>query len=305
MTELPDEAIEAFLLGYSRDGWEGDDALASLDGEVLIGATGPAPSPSRALRAFFGEPDAALTAEATQPVAAAPLLQPDTVAAAPAPPDRGSNVVPLFRRLRLTVGIAAAAGVAAAALTVAGTTGALPEPVMQAVSWVVEAVTPFELHEPARTATGGDEVPRRGPAAGVPGGSLGTDVGQSPAGPGGPAGQPAATAPTGLDGGPGQPAVTRPAAGPVGAAVTPPAGPPTSTPAGGSAPVQPPAAGADRGGQSPPAPPISLLPASPMAVALAADARGGAPPTTSDVRAGQAPVGGTVPSTVAGPANRP
>ena len=306
ITELPDEAIEAFFLGDSHDAWEGDDALASLAEEVLLGATGPAPSPSPALRAFLEEADTAVATETRRPLAAVPPSHADTLAAGTTTSDRGTTVVPLFRRLRLTAGIAAAAGVAAAALTVAGTTGALPDPVMQAVSWVVEAVTPFELHEPGRT--GDDDLPRHRPASGLPGGSLGPSVGQGPAGPGGAAGQPAATTPAGPGGGPGQPAVTMPATGLAGAAgqpaVTPPAGPPASIPAGPSGPVQPPAAGVDRGGQNPPAPPIPLLPAPPTGGSPSAGGGSGTPPTTSDVRARQAPVGGTVPSTVAGPANR-
>ena len=139
--------------------------MASLAGEVLMGATG-APRPSPALRSFLGEPVAGSAAapEPTRPVAAVPAWRLDTVAAGPATSDRRTNVVPFFRRLRLTVGIAAAAATAAAAAAVAvgGTTSVLPEPVMQAVSWVVEAVTPFELHDPARTVTGGDDVPDRG-----------------------------------------------------------------------------------------------------------------------------------------------
>ena len=54
MTELPDEAIEAFFLGDAHDAWQQDEALARLDSDVLMGATGPAPSPSPALRAFLG-----------------------------------------------------------------------------------------------------------------------------------------------------------------------------------------------------------------------------------------------------------
>lgn len=292
MTDLPDEAIEAFFLGDPHEAWEQDEALASLTSEVLVGATGPAPRPSPALRAFLGEPDAgsAVAPEATRPVAAVAPWRPDTVAAGPAPSDRGTNVVPLFRRLRLTAGIAAAAGVAAAALAVTGTTGVLPEPVMQAVSWVVEAVTPFELRGPARTVTGGD-VPRRGPTSTAPGGRFGTGAGPGPAGPGGAPGQPAATTPVAGPGAPGQPGSNRP--------VTPPA----SIPAGVPVPVQPPGA-VDQGGQSPPAPSVSVVPGPPGGISPPAGGGSTTPSTTPVDRARQAPDGGTVPSTVAGPPNR-
>ena len=290
MTELPDEAIEAFFLGDAHDAWQQDEALARLDSDVLMGATGPAPSPSPALRAFLGEPDAgsAPAREATRPLAAVPAGQPDTVAAGPAPSVRGTNVVPLFRRLRLTVGIAAAAGVAAATLAVTATTGVLPEPVMQAVSWVVEAVTPFELRDPVRTMTGGD-VPGRGPTSTVPAGSTG--VGPGPAGPGGAPGLPAATTPAAGPGAPGQLGSNRP--------VTPPA----SIPAGVPGPVQPPG-GDDQGGQTPPAPFVSVLPGPPAAISPPADGGGATPPTTAVDRTGQATDGGTVPSALAGPPNR-
>ena len=291
MTDLPDEAIEAFFLGDAHDAWQQDAALAGLDSEVLRAATGPAPKPSPALRAFLGEPDAgsAPAPEATRPLAAVPPGQPDTVAAGPAPSVRGTNVVPLFRRLRLTVGIAAAAGVAAATLAVTATTGVLPEPVMQAVSWVVEAVTPFELRDPARTVTGGGDVPGREPTSTAPAGPLSTGVGPGPAGPGRAPGQPATT-PVPASGRPGEPGSNRP--------VTPPA----SIPAGVPGPAQRPRAG-DQGGQSPPAPFISVLPGPPGGIAPPADGGGATPPTTSVDRARQAP-DGPVASTVTGPPNR-
>lgn len=293
MTELPDEAIEAFFLGDTHDAWEQDEALVSLADEIVIGATGPAPQPSPALRAFLGEPDAgsAVAPEATRPLAAVPAWQSGTVAAGPVPSDRGTNVVPLFRRLRLTVGIAATAAAAAAAVAVAGTTSVLPEPVMQAVSWVVEAVTPFELRDPARTVTGGDPVPGRGPTSTVPAGSLGPGAGPGPAGPGGAPDQPAATTPVAGPGAPGQPGSNRP--------VTPPA----SIPAGVPVPVPPPRA-VDQGGQSPPAPFVSVVPGPPGGISPPAGG-GSAPLSTTPVdRARQAPDGGTVPSPVTGPPTR-
>ena len=294
MTDLPDEAIEAFFLGDPHDAWEQDQALVSLVDEVLIGATGPAPSPSPALRAFLGQPDAAsaVTPEATQPLGAVPPWQPHAGAAGPAPSDPGTNVVPLFRRLRLTVGIAAAVGVAAAALAVTGTTAVLPDPVMQAVSWVVEAVTPFELGDPARTMTGGHHVPGREPTSTVPGGPVGPVVGPGPAGPGVAPGQPAATTPAAGPGAPGQPGATKPA---------PP--PPASIPGGIPAPVQPPAA-VDHGGQRPPAPVVPVVPGPPGANPPPAGGGSPTPSTMPDDRARQAPAGGSVPSTVTGPRDR-
>jgi len=303
MTELPDEAIEAFFLGHSHDAWARDEALASLADEVLIGATGPAPRPSSALLAFLGDPGAAVGAEAAQPLAAVPPSQPDSVAAIRAS-DRGADVVPFFRRRRFTVGIAAAAGVAAAALAAVGTTGALPQPVMQAVSWVFEAVTPFELDDPDRPSTAREQVPQYGPTSAVPGGSIGPVAGLTPAGPAGIGGQPAATTPpAGPSGAPRQPAVTTPADGPGGApgrpAATSPATPPVSTPPGAPGPVQLPGASVDRAGPSPMAPSIPLLPYPPTDVSPPAGGGSATPPTTSDSRAGQVPVGGTAPATVA------
>ena len=156
---------------------------------------------------------------------------------------RRGNVVPHLRRLRSTVGIIAAAGVAAAALTMAGTAGALPDPAMGGVSWVVEAVTPFELPDRAPTVTGPERAPRPGPTSAVPADPEG---GQRPPAPGAVPGQPAATrpatpgppVPTGVPGSvqppgpgvnPGRPTPTGPL-GPV-----PPAG--LSPPAGGGSPL--------------------------------------------------------------------
>jgi hypothetical protein len=293
MTELPDEAIEAFFLGDAHEGWEQDDALASLASEVFMGATGPAPEPSPALRAFLGQPDAgsAVAPEATRPLPAVPAGRPDTVAAGSGPSDGGTNVVPLFRRLRLTVGIAAAAAAAAAVVAVAGTTSVLPEPVMQAVAWVVEAVTPFELREPARTVTGGNEVPGRGPTSTVAPGSLGPGAGPVPSGSGGAPGQPAATTPAPGPSAPVQPGSDRP--------VTPPA----SIPAGAPVPVQPPGA-VDQGGQSPPAPFVSVVPGPPGGISSPAGESSAPLSTTPVDRARQAPDGGAVPSTVTAPPNR-
>ena len=293
MTELPDDAIEAFFLGEAHDAWQQDEALARLASDVLMGATGPAPSPSPALRALLGEPDAvsAPSPEATRPLAVVPPSQAGSVAAGPVPSGRGTNVVPLFRRLRLTAGIAAAAGVAAVTLAVAGTAGVLPEPVMQAVSWVVEAVTPFELREPARTVTGGDHLPGRGPTSTVPAGPLGSGVGPGPAGPGVAPGQPAATEPVAGPGAPAQPGSNTPAA------------PPASVPAGVPGPAQPPGA-VDRGGQSPPVPFVSVVPRPPGEMSPPASGGSATPSTTSVDRARQAPDAGTVPTTVTGPPNR-
>jgi hypothetical protein len=289
MTELPDEAIEAFFLGDAHDAWQQDEALASLADEVLMGATGPAPRPSPALRAFLGEPNAG-SAVAPRPLAAPPAWRPDTMAAGPATSDRGTNVVPLFRRLRPTVGIAAAAGVAAATLAVTATTGVLPEPVMQAVSWVVEAVTPFELRDPARPVTGGD-VPGRGPISTVPAGPLGNGAGTGQAGPRVVPGQLAPLTPVAGPGAPGQPSSTRP--------VT----PRSSIPAGVPGPVHP-SGPVDQGGQSPPAPFVSVVPNPPGGIAPPAGGGNATPSTTPVDRAPQAPAGSTVPSTVAGPPTR-
>lgn len=288
MTELPDEAIEAFFVGDAHEAWEQDEALMRLLDDVLIGATGPAPRPGPALLAFLEEPSAAATTPRTATPPAAPPWQARTIAAGATPTDRGQNVVPLFRRLRLTVGIAAAGGVAAAGLAVVGTTaGVLPKPVMQVVSWAVGAVTPFELHEPAKTLSGGDHVPQQGPTSTGRPGPLGPVVGSDPVVGPGPAGQ---------SGAPGRPAVSTPAT------------PPASIAAGVPGAVRPPGTSVDPGPPTSAGPPAPPVPAPPVPASAVSPPAGGGTPSTNPPtwvdRARQAPVDGTVPSTVAGPSAR-
>jgi len=271
MTELPDEAIEAFFLGEADDAWRQDEALAGLADQVLLVATGPAPRPGPALRAFLGQQG---LASATSPAAATPLptspaWQPRTAVAPPATENRGHNVVPLFRRLRVTAGIAAAAAVAAAALAVAGTTGVLPEPAMRAVSWVVEAVTPFELPEPARTVNVTDHAPRSGQNSTVPG-----DPASGLRAPGG--------------GVMLEPGATKPAA------------PPTSVPAGPPGPVQAPGLDIAPGRRSPTGPSNPLGPLPPAGISPPAGGGSGPPSTTPVDRRLQNPGGGAVPPAAGG-----
>jgi len=266
MTELPDEAIEAYFLGDAHDAWQQDEALAALAEQVLLVATGPAPLPGPALRAFLGRPT---PASATSPAAATPppttpAWQPRTAVAPPTTEDRGHNVVPLFRRLRLTAGIAAAVAVAAAALAVAGTTGVLPEPAMRAVSWVVEAVTPFELPQPARTVNGTDHTPRSGQTTTVP-----ADPASGPRAPG-----------QGVIPGPG---------------ATKPATPPASVPAGPPGSVQAPGLGIAPGRQSPTGPSLPLGPLPPAGISPPAGGGSGPSSTTPVVRGPQNPGGSSVP----------
>jgi len=277
MTELPDEAIEAFFLGDAHDAWELDDALVALGDQILLVATGPAPRPSPALRAFLGRPTpasatspVAATAVAPTPLPASPPWQPRTAVAPPATEDRGHTVVPLFRRLRLTAAIAAAAAVAAAALAVAGSTGVLPEPAMRAVSWVVEAVTPFELPQPARTVNGTDHTPRSGQTSTVP-----ADPASGPRAPG-----------QGVIPGPG---------------ATKPATPPTSVPAGPPGSVQAPGLGIAPGRQSPTGPSVPVGPLPPAGISPPAGGRSG-PPSTRSVDPGPQNPGGTSVPPVAGSA---
>lgn len=261
-TELPDEAIESFLLGDTHGAWEQDAALAMLAEQVLIGATGPAPRPSPALSAFLGRPSGS----------------PAT--------GHAHNVVPLFRRLRLTAGIAAAAGVAAAALTVAGTTGVLPDPAMRAVSWVIEAVTPFDLPGPS----GSDPVAEPGPMSTVPPSTAGPSaIGQD-----GPPGLPAAT-PLGARPGAqlGVPAVGgTPGPGK-------PATAPASVPAGTSGPNRPSGTGGDQG-QIPPAAFSPLAPSPQAGISPPAGGSVDSPSTTVVDRPRQAPSGEAVRPSVAG-----
>lgn len=273
MTELPDEAIEAFFLGDAHDAWEQDEALADLADQVLFVATGPAPRRSPALRAFLGQQTRASAPSpvASTPLPATPAWRPRTAVAPPATADRRHNVVPLFRRLRLTAAIAAAAAVAAAALAVGGTHRVLPEPAMRAVSWVVEAVTPFKLPEPARTVSSTDHAPRPGQSTTVP-----PDRASGPRAPG-----------QGVV--PGQGAVPGPGA-------TEPATPPTSVPAGPPGSVQAPGLGIAPGRQSPTGPSVPLgHPLPPAGISPPAGGGGGLPSTTSVARGPQNPGGGSVP----------
>ncbi len=262
MTDLSDEAIEAFFLGRAHGAWEHDEALVNLADQVAIGTTGPPPPPSRDLLAFLGEPfpASATPHEEARPLAATSPWRRRTLEARADPTDRGNNVIPLFRRLRLTVG-AAAVGVAAAALVVAGTAGVLPEPAMRAVSWVVEAVTPFELREPARTVTGGDHVPQQPTTTVAPG----------PVGGPGHVGQGEA---------PRQPGATTPAT------------PPTSIPARVPGSVQPPSVGAEQGGSNQEGPITAPAPAPAPGFFPSPGGDGRTPPTTVVDRPGQS-AGGT------------
>ncbi len=265
MTVLNDEAIEAFFLGESHPAWEQDAALSSLTDGALMIAAGPPPRPGPALAAFLGRTSAV---EAPTVVAATPAAtptkpwQPRTVTTT----TKRDNVVPLFRRLRLAARITVGAGVAAAALTVASTAGALPNPALRAVSWVVEAVTPFELHGPAPTV----------PASKAPPPATTSTVSPAPASGLGRDGQIVT---------PGQPAVNTPA------------GPSASVPAGVTGPGQPPATGLDRAGQTPGAPFIPpSVPAAPTPTLPPAAIDHTTTPITGVGRATQTPGGSLVPS---------
>ncbi len=266
MSELPDEAIEAFFLGDAHDAWQQDEALAALGDQILLVATAPAPRPSPALCAFLGQPTPASSTSpvAATPLSASPAWRPRAAEAPPVTKDRRHNVVPLFRRLRLTAGIAAAAAVAAAALAVAGTNGVLPEPAMRAVSWVVEAVTPFELPQPARTVNGTDHAPRSGRTSTVP-----ADPASGPRAPG------LGVVP--------EPGATKPAT------------PPTAVPAGPPSSVQAPGLGVAPGRQPPTGPSIPLGPLPPGGLSPPAGGGSGPPSTTPVDRGPQNPGGTSVP----------
>lgn len=268
MPELPDEAIEAFFLGDADVAWEQDEALADLADQVLIAVTGPAPRPSAALRAFLGEaPVVAGPLAATPPQPASPAWSLGTAPVPPTRTDRSEHVIPLFRRLRLTVGIAAATAIAAASLAVAGTTGVLPEPAMSAVSWVVEAVTPFELHT-APTRTSFERNPAPGSTSSAP------DAGSRPPGPG------ATSEP---------PPVNRPS-------MSEPSGPP-SVPG----PVPPPGS-VGQGRQTPTGPSMPFGPLPPAGAIPPAES--GSHSTTPADRARQTPGGSSVAPTVGPPTAR-
>ncbi|MCA1692839.1 MAG: hypothetical protein LC733_11825, partial [Actinobacteria bacterium] len=164
---LDDGAIEAFFLGTGQASWGQDRALLTLAEEVLVATGGPPPRPNRPLLAFLNDPTSAtssapaLVAAPTVP-ADAPTPWRPRPAEPPVNPTEPTNLRLLSRRLRLTAGIAAGVGIAAAALAVAGTTGVIPDPAMRTIVRVVEAVTPFELSEPSEPPLPAAPVPRPG-----------------------------------------------------------------------------------------------------------------------------------------------
>jgi hypothetical protein len=267
-----DEAIEAFFLGTGQSVWAQDDALAMLAEEVLVATGGPPPRPHGALLAFLEDTAPALAAVPTlAPAAASPWhSQPTT---APATPTYRTNLRLLIsRRLRLTAGIAAGIGIAAAALTVAGTTGFLPDPAMRAIVRVVEAVTPFEVSEPGKP-----------PAATVPAPQPGTT--SVPATPG------AGSVAVGQSGPPEQ-----------APAITPPLGPPGSLP---PTVQQPGSTGIDRARETPAGPFIPpFVPGGSAGPPPTPSGDGSGPPSPGVDRARETPAGTFIPPFVGGPPGR-
>jgi hypothetical protein len=279
---LDDEVIEAFFLRTGHSAWAQDDALATLAQEVLVATGGPPPRPDGALLAFLEGPAPAawaapaLVAVPTPvPAAASPWQHQAAVAAPLAPTHRRPTLHLLSRRLRLTAGIAAGIGIAAASLMVAGTTGVLPDPAMRAIVQVVEAVTPFELSDPSKPPAPTVPAPQPGTTSAVPattGGPLDA-VGQN-----GPTEQSPANTPLG--------------------------GPPGSAPTT-VGPVQPGSTGLDRAGQTPAG---SFIPPfvtdGPAGPPPAPSGDGSGPPTTGVDRARETPAGTFIPPFAGGPPGR-
>jgi hypothetical protein len=279
---LDDEAIEAFFLGTGQSSWEQDQVLLTLAEDVLVAAGGPPPRPHGALLVFLE--DATPAASAAPALVAVPTLPPG--ATTPWQPPATGPAAPIYRRpnlrllgsrrLRLTAGIAAGVGMAAAALTVAVTTGSLPDPAMRAIVRVVEAVTPFELSEPSKP-----------PPSNVPASQPGT-TSTVPATPG--AGSGAAD----QNGRTEQPLVT-----------TPPAEPPGSAPPTGQGPVQLGSPGLDRAGQTPAGPFIPpFVTDAPPGPPPAPSGDSSGPPTTGVDRARETPAGTFMPPFAGGPPGR-
>jgi hypothetical protein len=278
---LDDEAIEAFFLGTGQSGWAPDDALATLAEEVLVATGGPPPRPRGGLLAFLD--DAAPAACTAPALVAVPIRAPAATTpwqhkadVAPATPTHRTNVrLLLTRRLRVTAGIAAGIGIAAAALTVAGTTGVLPDPAMRAIVRVVEAVTPFEVSEPTKPPA--PTVSATQPAT--------TSV---PATPG-----------TGSD------AVGQSGSAEQAPPITPPSGPPASLPATVPEPGLPGSTGVDRASQTPAAPFIPPFVADgppPPPPEPTGDRT--SPPDTGADRARETPAGTFIPPFAGGPPGR-
>ena len=259
---LDDEAIEAFFLGTGHSAWAQDHALVTLSQEVVVATGGSPPRPHGALLAFLEDPaPAAWSAPAlvAVPTRAPAASSPRPHQALVAPPTRAhgrSNVHPLSRRLRLTAGLAAGIGIAAASLTVAGSTGVLPDPATRVIVAVVEAVTPFELSGPDRPPASTVPVPQPATTSAVPAtpDAASDAVGQngpteqSPANtpPGGPPGSAPPTLPGQVQ--PGSTGLDRAAQTPAGPFIPPFAGPPPA-PSGGA--TSPPATGVDRAHETP------------------------------------------------------
>ena len=278
---LDDEAIEAFFLGTGQSGWAQDDAMAVLAEEVLVATGGPPPRPHGALLAFLD--DAAPAASTAPALVAVPIPAPASTTAwqhradvTPATPTDRTNVrLQLTRRLRVMAGVAAGIGIAAAAVTVAGTTGVLPDPAMRAIVRVVEAVTPFDVSEP--TEPSASTVPATHPGT--------TSV---PATPG------AGSVAVGQSGPPEQAPATAP-----------PSRPPASLPPTGQEPGPPGSTGLDRAGQTP---------AAPFIPPFVAGGRPGPPPEPPGDRTGppdagadqarETPAGTFIPPFAGGPSGR-
>ena len=238
---------------------------------------GPPPHPHGALLTFLEDP--APAASSAPALVAVPTQAP----AAPSPPPHQAPVAPparahgrpnvhlLSRRLRLTAGFAAGIGIAAASLTVAGTTGVLPDPATRAIVAVVEAVTPFELSEPGRPPASTVPVPQPGTTSAVP---ATPDAASDAVGQNGPTEQSPAN--------------------------TPPGGPPGSAPPTVPGQVQPDSTGLDRAAQTPAGPFIPPFAGPPPAPS----GDGSGPPTTGVDRARESPAGTFIPPFAGGPSGR-
>ncbi|HET9728128.1 MAG TPA: hypothetical protein VFR41_01845 [Acidimicrobiia bacterium] len=145
-----DDAIEGLLRGTTPS--EGFDALSSFISDVRAAAEAvPTPSPALAAAMAAG----VSTDQGDLPATAASNVNGPATQAAGLPKWRNAKlkIQGFLASLGIAGKIALGAGVAVACTTGAGVAGVLPDPVQHAVARAVDAVTPFEIHDPSDAVT--------------------------------------------------------------------------------------------------------------------------------------------------------
>ena len=161
---LDDEAIEAFFRRDPDPRWEEDDALVLLAEDALAVTSGPPPRPGPALTSIMSGRRGSPTAGVSVPSLPAAWRPPVGVTAAPEPlAGTGRR-----RPLRWAVRAATAAAATVTSISAAAAAGVLPDAAQRVVAGSVEAVTPFELPEPAAGPAPGPTVVTTAPARSAP-----------------------------------------------------------------------------------------------------------------------------------------